>query len=483
MPFDLTASELAAALVRREFSVVEVAQAFLDRAGHDRLGAFLTIDPEWTMRAARHAQSLIDSGTAGPLTGVPVAIKDNVSTRGVATTCASRLLEGYIPPYDATAVERMAGAGLVPLGKTNLDEFAMGTSCENSAYQPTRNPWDSERSPGGSSGGSAAAVAGRLSPLAIGSDTGGSIRMPASVCGVVGFKPTYGRVSRYGLVAFASSLDQIGPFARTVQDTNALAAVLSGHDPRDSTSLDLPPISVDACTRGSLNGKRFALPKELLASRIEDGTRAAFELALDHLRREGAEVAEVSLPSLKLGVTTYYIIAPAEASSNLARFDGIRFGPRVEGAGHEEMVAKTRGELFGREVKTRIMIGTYVLSAGYYDAYYVRAQQVRTSMRQECDRVFTEFDAILTPTCPRPAFKLGEMRADPMAMKGLDLCTIPANMGGYPALTLNCGFSGGLPVGLQIIGPNLADEQILGIAAAMERALPDANPRAPELEH
>lgn len=476
---ELTASEIAAKLRRREASAVEVAEAFVARAQSNRIGAFLAIDPEWSVECARNAQRILDSGAAAPLAGVPVALKDNISTRGVPTTCASRMLEGYVPPYDATVVHRLIAGGVVPIGKTNMDEFAMGTSCENSAFFPCRNPWDESRSPGGSSGGSAAAVAAGLAPLALGSDTGGSIRMPASVCGVVGFKPTYGRVSRHGLIAFASSLDQIGPLARTVSDVALLANAISGHDPADGTSLQVSPIDAECVVNDSLRGLRIGLPKEFFGPSVHAGTREAVEQSIALLSKEGVEFRELSLPTIGLGVTTYYIIAPAEASSNLARFDGVRFGPRANGSGHEGMVAKTRGDLFGHEVKTRIMIGTYVLSAGYYDAYYVRAQQVRSLMRQEFDQAFHDVDVLMSPTSPIPAFPFGGMLDDPMALKGLDLCTIPANMGGYPALTLNCGFSDCLPVGLQLIGPNLGDEKVLGIAHGIERALPDSNPRAP----
>jgi aspartyl-tRNA(Asn)/glutamyl-tRNA(Gln) amidotransferase subunit A len=370
--------------------------------------------------------------------------------------------------------------GMPILGKTNLDEFAMGTSTENSAFQLTRNPWDTDRSPGGSSGGSAAAVAAELAPLSLGSDTGGSIRQPAALCGVVGFKPTYGRCSRYGLVAFGSSLDQIGPFARTVEDAALIAAATTGHDPLDSTSLDMPPISTEGLKNGSLKGLRVALPKEMFGDATHAGVSAAVHAAAEAMRREGAIVEEVSVPTISLGVTTYYIIAPAEASSNLARFDGVRYGMRAEsGTGHVGMMERTRAEGFGHEVKTRIMVGTYALSAGYYDAYYLRAQQVRTLMQQEFERIFADFDVVLSPTSPIPAFKLGELKNDPMALKLLDFCTIPANLAGMPGISLNCGFADGLPVGLQLMTPPLQDEKLLQIAYAVERILPDATRRPP----
>ena len=467
-----TASELSTKLRAKEFSAVEVAVAFLDRI--DRIdqdyGCFLTVCREEALFQAADAQSKIDKGEGGPLTGVPVALKDILSTKGVRTTCASRILEKYVPAYDGTAVRKLKEAGMVLLGKTNLDEFAMGASTETSAFQKTRNPWDSERSPGGSSGGSAAAVSAELAPVSVGTDTGGSIRQPAALCGVVGFKPTYGRVSRYGLVAFGSSLDQVGPFGRTVEDASLLAHAISGHDKRDSTSLNHAPIDTSNLKSGSLKGLKLGMPKELWGESNHPGVLACCSEAAEKLRKEGAVVEEISLPSIAYGVTTYYIIAPSEASSNLARFDGIRFGPREEGAGHIEVVEKTRGKRFGHEVKCRIMIGTYALSAGYYDAYYVRAQQVRSLMRQEFETAFQRFDFIISPTSPVPAFKIGELSSDPMALKLLDYCTIPANMGGFPGISLNCGFTEGLPVGFQLIGPSLKDEELLQVAWCAERA-------------
>ncbi len=477
----LSAVDLARKLAARELSAVEVAQAYLDRieSQDETYKAYLACQPELVLGEAKAAQEKLDSGQAGPLTGVPIALKDNMSTAGLETTCASKILKGYIPPYNAHVVERLRDEGLILLGKTNLDEFAMGTSTENSAFQITRNPWDIERSPGGSSGGSAAAVCAELAPLALGSDTGGSIRQPAALTGLVGFKPTYGRVSRFGLVAFGSSLDQIGPFARSVEDAAHLCEAISGHDHRDSTSLKHPPISAASIKNNSLKGKRFAIPQELMGNAISPGVADAMHAAMEILKREGAELKEVSLPSIKYGVTTYYIIAPAEASSNLARFDGVRYGPRSEGAGHIGVVERTRAEGFGREVKARIMIGTYALSAGYYDAYYLKAQQVRTLMRKEFDAVLQGVDAILSPTSPVTAFKIGELSQDPMALKLLDYCTIPANMGGNPAISLNCGYSDGLPVGLQLLGAPLQDEAILALASGIESALPDARRRPP----
>jgi aspartyl-tRNA(Asn)/glutamyl-tRNA(Gln) amidotransferase subunit A len=481
MPTNLNAAELARRLASKELSCVEVANAYFDRIDQvdPRYGCFLARDRELALQQAAFAQSKIDAGNAGPLTGVPIALKDNISTEGLETTCASKILKGYIPPYDATVVERIKSNGMIVLGKTNLDEFAMGTSTENSAFQKTRNPWDDERSPGGSSGGSAAAVAAELTPLALGSDTGGSIRQPASLCGIVGFKPTYGRCSRYGLIAFGSSLDQIGPLTRSVEDAALIVEAITGADHRDSTCLPNPPISSKEIKNGSLRGLKAALPKEMFSDDIAPGVRAEVERSIGVLESEGVEFKEVSIPSIAVGVTTYYIIAPAEASSNLARFDGIRYGPRLEGKGHVGVVEQTRSQGFGHEVQARIMIGTYALSAGYYDAFYLRAQQVRALMTQEFNRVFQDVDFILSPTSPITAFKLGELTDDPLALKLLDYCTIPANMNGMPGISMNCGFSDGLPVGLQLMAAPLQDEKLLQIAYSVEQALPDATKRPP----
>jgi len=473
---ETSAAELARRIRAREVGCVEVAEAYLDRieALDTKLGCFLTVDRAKTLGQAKAAQDLVDRSEGGSLTGVPIALKDNLSTEGMETTCASKILKGYVPPYDATVVSKLKREGLTILGKSNLDEFAMGTSTENSAFQLTRNPWDLDRSPGGSSGGSAAAVAAGMAPLALGSDTGGSVRQPAALCGVVGFKPTYGRCSRYGLIAFGSSLDQIGPFGKTVEDVALISEVITGHDPMDSTSLSMGPVAAHGLRSGSLKGLKVALPKELFGSGTHPGVAEKIQESIDVLAREGAEFTEISLPSLGFGVTTYYIIAPAEASSNLARFDGVRFGPRSEGKGHIGVVERTRAEGFGHEVKTRIMIGTYALSAGYYDAYYVRAQQVRAMMQQEFNQAFQKYDVVLSPTSPVPAFKLGELTQDPMALKLLDYCTIPANMGGMPGISLNCGFTDGLPVGLQLLAAPLEDEKLLQIAFCVEQALPTA---------
>jgi aspartyl-tRNA(Asn)/glutamyl-tRNA(Gln) amidotransferase subunit A len=476
----LSAAQLASKLAAKEVSAVEVAQAHLSRIeALDRVyGAFLEVCADEALDMARRAQELLDRGAGGPVCGVPVALKDILATKGIPTTCASRILEGYVPPYDATVVERLRQAGMVFLGKTNLDEFAMGSSTETSAYKVSRNPWDPERSPGGSSGGSAAAVCAEMAPLALGTDTGGSIRQPAALCGIVGFKPTYGRCSRYGLVAFASSLDQIGPFGRTVEDAALLAEAITGHDPKDSTSLRHPPVDASKVKLGTLKGARLALPKEMLGDGTHPGVRAAFDAAIETLRSEGAEVAQVSIPTIRLGVTTYYIIAPSEASSNLARYDGMRFGPRQEADGHIESVERTRAAGFGHEVKMRILIGTYALSSGYYEAYYMKASQVRAAMSREFEDVFQAHDFVLGPTCPVPAFKVGEMTKDPLSLKLLDSCVIPANMGGFPAISLPCGLADGLPVGLHLLGPVLSDERLLQAAYCIERAF-DATWRPP----
>ena len=478
----LTAAELAGKLRRREVSAREALEAHMERIEKfdPDYSAFLHVSPDAALAGAEHAQTLIDKGAGGALAGVPLAVKDNMCVQGLPATCASKILEGFVPTFDATAIQNAKSDGLVVIGKTNLDEFAMGTSTENSAYFPTRNPWDPDRSPGGSSGGSAVAVSAEMAPLSLGSDTGGSIRQPASLCGLVGFKPTYGRVSRYGLVAFGSSLDQIGPFARTVEDAALLASALSGHDPLDSTSLRDSKIRTDALKGGSLKGLRAALPKEFFGDAIEPGVREAMEFAIDALKKEGVEFTEISLPSIKLGVTTYYIIAPAEASSNLARYDGVRYGPRIEaGNDHIEMVSATRGRLFGHEVKLRIMVGTYALSAGYYDAYYHRAQQVRGLMADEFEQTFQEFDVVIGPTSPCVAFPLGDEKLDQMALKMMDYCTIPANMGGFPSISVPCGLSEGLPVGMLLNGPVNGDERLLQAAYAIEQALPYGHRRPP----
>lgn len=472
----LKAHELATKLRNRELSALEALDETLGRihCANSKINAFLTVSEEQARQQAAEAQTRLDRGEGGSLTGVPIALKDNISTEGVRTTCASKILENYVPPYDATITAKLKSEGLVVVGKTNLDEFAMGTSTESGAFGPCHNPWDLERSPGGSSGGSAAAVCAGMVPLSLGSDTGGSIRFPASLCGICGFKPTYGRASRYGLIAYGSSLDQIGPFATCVEDIALVSAVITGHDEHEATSLDHPAIRTEDLKNGSLKGLKLAIPKQYLNAQDQSGLMSVFDSSVEKLRAEGVQIDEVSIPSIDLGVTTYYIIAPAEASSNLARFDGVRYGPRVEEGSHIDVVAKTRGQLFGHEVKARIMIGTYVLSAGYFDAYYTRAQQVRALMSQDFDRLYQEYDLVLGPTSPVVAFKIGELSEDPMALKVLDTCTIPANMGGYPAISLPCGFTQGLPVGLQLMGPVLGDERLLQVAYCVEQVFSDA---------
>ena len=431
-----------------------------------------------TADQARQAAIALDERVAagedpGPLAGVPVALKDNMCTTGVPTTCSSRILDGWRPPYDATVVEKLAAAGAVVVGKTNLDEFAMGSSTENSAFGPTRNPHDTSRVPGGSSGGSAAAVAAGFAPLALGSDTGGSIRQPAALCGVVGVKPTYGAVSRYGLVAFASSLDQIGPFARTVADAAALYEVIAGHDPRDSTSI---PEAVPAVSTGlgeGVAGLRVGLVTELCeAEGIEPDVLARLRAAAEALEHAGAKIDDVSVPAAVYGLSAYYLIAPAEASSNLARYDGVRFGLRVDAPTTGEMYDRTRTEGFGAEVKRRIMLGTYALSAGYYDAFYGKAQRVRTLILRDFEAAYQDFDVLLSPTAPSTAFALGAKTADPLTMYLNDVCTIPSNLAGHPAMSVPFGTGDdGLPVGVQVMAPALGEPTMFRVAAAIEAAV------------
>ncbi len=469
----LTASEMAQLLAAGRASSREIVAACLQASREKAaLGAFLHQDEDAALAEADHADERRAAGEGGPLLGVPVAVKDNICVEGQPTTCASRILEGFVPPYTAVCVERLREAGAVVHGKTNLDEFAMGSTTDTGAFGPCRNPHDIERTPGGSSGGSAAAVAGGLAPLSLGSDTGGSIRLPASFCGIVGFKPTYGRVSRWGLVAFGSSLDQIGPMARTTADAAALASAISGHDRQDATSRRDGRIG--PMEEAGLKGLKFALPAELDGDGIDPGVQRTIHEAVAAIQRAGGEVRRISLPLIDVGVTTYYIIAPAEASSNLARFDGIRYGGRIEEGGHNDATAATRGRLFGHEVKLRIMTGAYALSAGYYDAFYLRAQQVRAKMTAQFNEAFADADFILSPTAPRTAFRIGEMADDPLAVKLLDLCTIPANLGGFPSLSLPAGVLDGLPVGLCLTGPAMSDERLLGAAAALEGILPPA---------
>ena len=466
---------IAAAVRSGTRRAVEVVEEHLTAiaARDGEIHAFNLVTAEEARQAALALDRRIAAGEdPGPLAGVPVALKDNLATTGVATTCSSRILEGWRPPYDATVVRRLTDAGAVIVGKTNLDEFAMGSSTENSAFGPTRNPHDTSRVPGGSSGGSAAAVAAGFAPLALGSDTGGSIRQPAALCGVVGMKPTYGAVSRYGLVAFASSLDQIGPFARTVADAAALYEVIAGHDPLDTTSIPeaVPPVS--AGLGDGVAGLRVGLVTELCeAEGIEADVSARVAEAAAALEHAGAKVGDATVPAAVYGLSAYYLIAPAEASSNLARYDGVRFGLRVDAPTTGEMYDRTRTEGFGAEVKRRIMLGTYALSAGYYDAFYGKAQRVRTLILRDFDAAYDEFDVLLSPTSPSTAFPLGAKTADPLTMYLNDVCTIPSNLAGHPAISVPFGTGDdGLPVGVQVMAPALQEALMFRVAAALESA-------------
>ncbi|HLQ65832.1 MAG TPA: Asp-tRNA(Asn)/Glu-tRNA(Gln) amidotransferase subunit GatA [Candidatus Limnocylindrales bacterium] len=480
-----TASEIADAVREGKASAEEVTRAFLAHADRtsDRLGTWLHRMPEEALRAAR-AVDLKRTGGArlGALAGVPIAIKDNIAIRGIPTTCGSKILEGYRPPYDAHVIERLREADAIVVGKTNCDEFAMGSSTENSAYHPTRNPWDPSRVPGGSSGGSAAAVAAREAPLALGSDTGGSVRQPAAFCGVYGLKPTYGAVSRYGLVAFASSLDQIGPFARTARDTALAYNAIAGPDARDMTSrAEAKPVDLAALDRG-LQGLTFGVPRELLeGDGLAPEIRSCFDATAEAFRAHGARLVDVSLPNAKYSIATYYLIAPAEASSNLARYDGVRFGLRAPAKDLREMYEKTRRQGFGREVRRRILLGTYALSAGYYDAYYLRAQKVRTLIRADFMKALGAADALLLPVTPTTAFGIGEKVEDPLAMYLNDIFSIPASLAGVPALSFPAGFGPtGLPIGLQLVGRPFAEETLLRAARAHE-GWNDASKKAPPI--
>ena len=472
--FELTLSELRAGLDRREFSAAEVARACLERitATDPRLNAFLTVCADQALDAAAEADRRLAAGQTAPLTGLPLAVKDIFNTCGVRTTCASKILANYIPPYDATAVARLKAQGAVLLGKLNMDEFAMGSSNENSAFGAVRNPWDTDCVPGGSSGGSAACVAARQAPAALGTDTGGSIRQPASHCGVVGLKPTYGRVSRYGVIAYASSLDQVGPLTADVRDCALLLQAIAGHDPLDSTSVNLPVPDYAAALRRDLKGMRIGLPREYFIAGLDSEVQSAVEAAIATCRGLGAEIVEVSLPHTDYAVACYYLIATAEASSNLARYDGVRFGHRsTDPAGLLDMYLKSRAEGFGGEVKRRIMLGTYALSSGYYDAYYLKAQKVRTLIRRDLEEAFATVDLLLAPVAPTPAFRIGEKTADPLQMYLSDIFTIPANLAGTCAMSLPCGLTaGGLPIGLQLIGRPFAEDRLLGAAHAFEQA-------------
>ena len=473
----MSALELAAAIRSGERSAVDVLEehlAVID-AREDEIHAFNLVMVEQARREAADVDTRLAAGEElGPLAGVPVALKDNMCTRGVPTTCSSKILAGWKPPYDATVVQRLAAAGAVIIGKTNMDEFAMGGSTENSAFGPTRNPLDTSRVPGGSSGVSAAAVAAGFAPLSLGSDTGGSIRQPAALCGLVGVKPTYGRVSRYGLVAFASSLDQIGPFAATVADAALLLEVISGHDPLDSTSIAEPAPGLLSVLDQGVEGLRIGILDELSGHGVEGispDVLARLDAAVEALTAAGATVERASVPATVYGLSAYYVIAPAEASSNLSRYDGVRFGPRTDGATTNEMMMATRTEGFGDEVKRRIMLGTYALSAGYYDAYYGKSQKVRTLILKDFAEAYEKFDLLISPTAPTTAFPLGDKTEDPMQMYLQDVCTIPSNLAGHPAMSVPFGVGDdGLPVGVQILAPAMGEATMFRAAAVLEKS-------------
>jgi len=485
--YELTIHEAHELLKKGEVTSSELVSAVVERVEgvEPRVKSYITLTCEQALERARQADELIarlrKSGEEiPPLLGIPIAIKDIICTEGIRTTCASRILENFIPPYDATVIIRLKKAGMVMIGKTNLDEFAMGSSTENSAFFPTRNPWDLERVPGGSSGGSAAAVAAGECIGSLGTDTGGSVRQPAALCGVVGLKPTYGRVSRYGLVAFASSLDQIGPITKDVTDAALLLNIIAGYDPHDSTSVNVPVPDYTKALVPDVKGIKLGVPKEYFIEGMEEGVEKAVREAIAKLEEMGAEVIEISLPHTEYALPAYYLIAPAEASANLARYDGVKYGLFLPGPDLWESYRLTRGNGFGPEVKRRIMLGTYALSAGYYDAYYLKAQKVRTLIKQDFDRAFEQVDVIVAPTSPTVAFRLGEKVDDPLKMYLSDVFTIPVNLAGICGISIPCGFSGGLPVGLQIMGPAFGEEIVLRVAYAYEQAT-EWHKKRPEL--
>jgi len=479
----LTIHEARERLAAGEVTAVALTEAVLDRIGatDGEVKAYLALTPEQALKQARAADERRGAGEGGPLLGVPLAIKDVLCTEGIPTTAGSRILEGFVPPYDATVVRRLREAGAVITGKTNTDEFAMGSSTENSAYFTTRNPWDLERVPGGSSGGSAAAVAAGSCLAALGSDTGGSVRQPAGLCGVVGLKPSYGRVSRYGLIAFASSLDQVGVLAKDVRDAAIMLGVIAGHDPCDGTSMDLPVPDYEVALTGDVDGVRVGVPREYFIEGIQPEVEAAVRGAVDRLAELGAEVEEVSLPHTDYALPVYYLIAPAEASANLARYDGVRYGLREGRESLEAMYRDTRGQGFGPEVKRRIMLGTYALSAGYYDAYYLKAQKVRTLIKDDFDAAFEKVDVIVGPTSPTTAFRIGEKADDPLQMYLADVFTLSMNLAGICGMSVPCGFDDqGLPIGLQVMGPAFAEGEVLRVAHAYEQES-DWHERHPDL--
>ena len=484
--YSLTLYEASEKLRKREVSSQELTEAVFQRIAETdgMIRSYITLCRDAAIAQAKEAdERLKQESSASPLMGIPVALKDNLLTRGLRTTCASRILDNFIPPNDATAVAKIRSAGAVITGKTNLDEFAMGSSAENSAFFATRNPWDLERVPGGSSGGSAASVAADQCIAAVGTDTGGSIRQPAAFCGIVGLKPTYGRVSRYGVIAFASSMDQVGPMTKDVHDCALLLEALSGHDPADSTSVNCSVPSYSKSLTGDIAGLRLGIPKEYFTAGLQPAVDEAIRNAIRQLEKSGAVIEEISLPHTEYAVSVYYIVATAEASSNLARYDGIRYGHRVAGKDLTETYMLSRAEGFGPEVKRRIMLGTYALSAGYYDAYYLKAQKVRALIRGDFDAAFQHCDAIITPTSPSTAFKISEKIQDPLEMYLSDICTISINLAGLPAISIPCGFDGeGLPIGMQIIGKHFDETTILRVAYAHEqqtdwhRKKPDLRP-------
>jgi len=467
--------ELHQQLIHKERSAVEITQEALDRIQtiEPKIHSFLHLTSDRALEQAQQVDAKIAAGDEiGLLAGIPIGIKDNLCTQGIPTTCASRILQNFVPPYESTVTQKLADAGSVMVGKTNMDEFAMGGSTETSAYQLTANPWDASRVPGGSSGGSAAAVAANECVVSLGSDTGGSIRQPASFCGIVGMKPTYGLVSRYGLVAFASSLDQIGPFGRSVEDTAILLNAIAGYDPKDATSLKVDVPDYTQFLTPEIKGKKVGVIRETFGDGLDPEVEKTIRAAIAQLKDLGAEIQEISCPRFRYGIAAYYIIAPSEASANLARYDGVRYGARAEDAENlMDMYLRTRSEGFGAEVKRRIMIGTYVLSAGYYDAYYLQAQKVRTLIKQDFEQAFSQVDVLVSPTAPTTAFKMGEKTADPLSMYLTDLMTIPVNLAGLPGMSVPCGFDAqGMPIGLQIVGNVLREDQIFQVASAYERS-------------
>ncbi|MEH6388683.1 MULTISPECIES: Asp-tRNA(Asn)/Glu-tRNA(Gln) amidotransferase subunit GatA [Pseudomonas] len=475
-------AELSQALQSKSISSVELTQHYLDRIARfdSTLNSYITVTPELALEQARAADARLAAGNAGPLTGIPLAHKDLFCTQGVRTSCGSKMLDNFIAPYESTVTSRFLDAGTVMLGKTNMDEFAMGSSSESSYYGPTRNPWDTDRVPGGSSGGSASAVAARLCAAATGTDTGGSIRQPAGFTALTGLKPTYGRVSRWGMIAYASSLDQGGPMARTAEDCALMMQVMAGFDEKDSTSVDEPVADYSASLNDSLKGLRIGLPKEYFAGGLDAATAEAIQQAVKEFEALGAEIREISLPNAELAIPAYYVIAPAEASSNLSRFDGVRFGYRCENpADLTDLYKRSRSEGFGNEVKRRIMVGAYALSAGYYDAYYLKAQKIRRLIKTDFMAAYEQVDVILCPTSPTPAFRIGEKIDDPVSLYLTDIYTITANLAGVPGIALPAGFANGLPLGMQLLGPYFSEARLLNIAHQYQQVT-DWHTRAPQ---